>query len=226
MTGYTKEDYDTKYSIRLRIPDENGNAVRSPVRLHYHRAVMQEITQAPWLTLVKLLDITTEDRVIVVGAGYGWGVEKLIELTGCAAVGTDISEHIQATQYATEYTEIEACINEAGLDPDFGHGREVMDYLQPEASNKANLFILDEDMATKESRETVITELGGKPTLILTEDMLSDLSDLDAVILAQDLDQMNCPVCHLSREKHRSAEMTRALTGHIVVTVGTMVRVG
>lgn len=226
MVGYTKLDYDSKYRLRVRIPDENGNMTRSPVSLHYHRAVMQKIAQAPWPKLIKLLGITEDDRVIVVGAGYGWGLEKLIELTGCKAVGTDISEYIQDTKDDTEESEIRMCINAAGYDPSYGHGKEVMEATHAMLSDKALYDILNEEMGTQESRGAVIDALGCLPTLVITEDMLSDLSDLDAMILCGDLDRFGCRVCHFSRELPRSAKELHALTNHIVVTVGTMRRVG
>ena len=141
MVGYTKQDYDSLYSLKVGFTDEVGNTIRHPIKLHYHRAVMESYVHHPWPTLVEELGITSDDKVIVVGAGYGWGAEKLLELTGCSIVATDISTYIQETQDDSEESEIISCIRESGFDERFGLGKEVFEALNAKTSYKATMFI-------------------------------------------------------------------------------------
>ena len=177
MAGYTKSDYDSLYSIRVRIWDESIQAYRrSPIRLHYHRYVMQDIVRAHWDYIVPELSLSSTDRVVVVGAGFGWGIERLEELTSCLAVGVDISDFIHNTKASTEEAEVIAAIEAAGYDHTTGHGLEVYNVVLSEPRTKAN--IVNEDMYSTKSRNAVKTQLGNQlPTWIITEDMISDFSD-------------------------------------------------
>ncbi len=230
MAGYTKSDYDSLYSIRVRVWDATIQAYRrSPVRLHYHRYAMQDIVRAHWDKLVPELGLTSADRIVVVGAGFGWGVERLIELTGCTAVGVDISDHIQGTKGSTEEAEIDAAIIAAGFDPATGHGAEVKNATFVDSRTKTT--ILAEDMYSSKSRNNIKKALGNQlPTWIITEDMLSDFSDVEATFLKTEIDKLGVPVCHILRENFglnkKTAEEWNALTGHTIITVGTYRRVG
>lgn len=225
MAGYTKADYDSLYSIRVRVWDETLKGYkRSPIRLNYHRAVMQEMVQAHWDKIVPLLGLTAADRVVVVGAGYGWGVERLVTLTGCLAIGLDIAPYVSSSKGLTEEDEINAAIIAAGYSPTSGHGLEVKNAVFT-AEPKAKQVILAEDMMSAESRNEVRKALGGQlPTWIITEDMLSDFNDTQLLQWKLEADKLGVPICHLLRENFppnaKTAEQWRLLTGHIIITVG------
>lgn len=223
MAGYTKSDYDSLYSIRVRLPDGR----RSPIRLHYHRYVMQDIVRAHWDHLVPMLGLSAVDRVVVVGAGFGWGVERLVELTGCTAIGIDISDYVGDTKGVSEEEEVDAAIVAAGYDPLTGHGAEVREVVLGEPRSKTT--ILKEGMSTLKSRNAIKRELGGLPTWIITEDMLSDFTDSEVVAWKTQIDKVGAQVCHIIREhgtNKKTAEQWQDLTGHIVITAGNHRRVG
>lgn len=230
MAGYTKEDFDSLYSIRVRLWDESIQGFRrSPIRLNYHRYVMQDISRTPWDKLVPELGITSSDIVVVVGSGFGWGVERLIELTNCTAIGVDTSDHVHSTKDTTEESEIDAAIIASGYDPLVGHGLEVKTAVLTEPRSKST--VLNENMYSVKSRNNVKKAIGNKlPTWIITEDMLSDFTDAEIIEWKTQIDKLGVAVCHFVRENKlpnaKTAEEWNALTGHTIVTVGAFRRVG
>lgn len=233
MAGYTKADYDGLYSIRVRIWDESIKAYRrSPVRLHYNRAVMmRDYIEPRWVKVISLLGITSADRVVVVGSGFGWGVEKLIELTGCQAVGVDISDYVETSKDDTEEAEIDAAIIGAGFDHLTGHGLEVKNATFT-GEPKAKQTILKEDLLSAKSRNAVKKELGQQnPTWIITEDMVTDFTDTELVTWKTEVDKWTgVNICHILRESYlpnaKTAEEWNTFSGHIIITIGDYRKVG
>ena len=231
MAGYTKSDYDRLYHIRVRIWDAAIQGYRrSPVRLHYHRAVMQDMIRVRWDSLVPLLGITSADRVLVVGSGFGWGVERLIELSGCIAVGIDFSDYINATKDSTEESEIDEAIIAAGYDPLTGHGLEVKNATFT-GEPKSKQPILNENLLSAKSRGRIKKALGNKaPTLVITEDMITDMTDAEILNWKNQVDSLGASVCHVLRESYppnaKTAEEWNAFTGHTIVVLGSFRRVG
>lgn len=227
MAGYTKTDYDSLYSIRLRIWDEAIQGYRrSPIRLHYHRAVIKrDYTDPRWVAVVPLLGITSSDRVVVAGAGFGWGVEKLIGLTGCTAVGVDISDYIDATKDGTEEAEIDAAIIAAGFDPLTGHGLVAKNYAFT-GELKSKQVILKQDLLSVKSRNAVKKALGQQnPTWVITEDMLTDFTDPELLAWKVEVDKWTgVNIAHILRENKlpnaKTAEEWATFTGHTIITVG------
>lgn len=231
MAGYSKADYDSLYSIRVRIWDAAIQGYRrSPVRLHYHRAVMQDTVQARWDILVTLLGITSADIVVVAGSGFGWGVERLVELTGCVAVGADVSEYVADVKDSTEEIEIDAAIIAAGYDPLNGHGLEVKTATYT-AEQRSKQVVVKEDMYSVKSRNAVKKALGNRlPTWIITEDMITDFTDVEIATWKNEVDKLGATICHLVQESSppnaKTAEEWNALTSHTIVTLGDYRRVG
>lgn len=222
MSGYTKTDYDSLYSIRVVLPDGR----RTPIRLHYHRYVMQDIVRKHWDHLVPLLDINEDDDVVVVGAGFGWGIERLQELSGCNAIGTDISPYVHTLKDSEETVEVMQAIIAAGYTyDDGGIGSEVLDaaLMEPE---RCLSTILNEDMMSKASRARVIDAMDAMPSYIITEDMLSDFTDAEVVDFATQMDTFECKVVHIVRTGERTLEDYHRLTGHQCVACGCHRSVG
>ena len=126
MAGWTKEDFDTKYSCGVEGSMGGHSNIRPEVRLHYHRGIIKPQLEEYWKNLVpSVYDIKSTDTVVIVGAAFGWGVEALIALTGANVTGVDISDWIASAQNTSEESEIDACITLAGLDPTQGRGLEI-----------------------------------------------------------------------------------------------------
>lgn len=226
MAGYTKTDYDTAYSIRLPIYNAATNSYkRSPIRLHYHRAVMGSTIRARWDKIVPLLSITSADKVVVVGSGYGWGVERLIELTGCQAIGIDISDYIDTEKGLTEEAEIDAAIVAAGYDPTTGHGLEAKTTAFT-GEIKSKQTILKNDLSSTKMRNDVKKEFGNtEPTWIITEDMITDMDDTTITEWVTEAGKLSTTqICHVLRESYppnsKTAEEWNTFTGHTIITLG------
>jgi len=233
MAGYTKEDFDTLYSIRARIYHSETNSFeRTPIRLHYSRVTMYRDFVIPrWTNLISKLNLIIADKIIIVGAGFGWGVEELIAQTGCVAVGTDISDYVHSVKILDERTDIEAAIVAAGFDPTSGKGLYYFNNLY-DSEIRTKSVVLNEDMTTAKSRNNIKQFLGdSNPTWVITEDMLSDFTDKEATDLTALADKFaTSNTCHFVRENTganpKTLEEWNTLTGATIVGVGNYRRVG
>lgn len=232
MAGNTKDDYDSLYSIRVLVPvpGKPNNFKRSPIRLHYHRHVIKPMLDSAWAHVIPLLSLTSADRVVIVGSGFGWGVEALIEQTGCDAVGIDISDYVDTTKADTEESEIDAAIIAAGYDPLTGHGLEVKNLVYDGGAKVRGKF-LKNDLSTNKLRNDVKKELGNQwPTWIITEDMLSDFTDQEVTAWKTEAEKLDptVQICHILRANYppnsRTGQQWADFTGHTVITIGDWVR--
>jgi len=129
---------------------------------------------AMWAKLQPVLNIQSTDKVCVVGAGFGWGVEALAAESGATVVGIDISDYIAAEQPNTEEAEIRAEITAVGLDPDTGRGAEVLAFAY-DGSVRSNVVVLQNDASTGPQRREIRTALGGSwPSVVIAEDIIED----------------------------------------------------
>lgn len=175
MAGWTKADYDAAYSVRVERYLPGGVPKDRPeVNLNYHRWSITPVMVRRWQRIVPLLGITPSDNVCVVGAGFGWGVEQLVNISGCTAVGLDISDYIQAEKGNTEEAELRALVTSYGLDPDSGRGLEIMNFVY-DGQPRANVIVLNEDMQTNQSRNRIRQALNNNwPNIIIFEDIVDD----------------------------------------------------
>jgi len=177
-TSWTKADYDLQYrtQIERRMPGGGPPPAegRPPVFLHYHKLVMVPWLAAMWAKLQPVLNILSTDFVCVVGAGFGWGVEAIVSETSATVVGIDLSEYIAAEQGTTEETELRAAVSTAGLDPDTGHGLEVMNFIY-DGQPRSTVIVLENGAASGPQRVAIRTALGGKwPTVVVAENIIDD----------------------------------------------------
>ena len=180
MAGWTKAQFDANYSFRCeRYLPSVIQTGRPEVRLNYYSHFMRPILANRWDNIVSnILDITSSDKVVVMGAAFGWGVDRLIELTGCEAVGLDISDYVESDKTISEDADLIAAIQLVGLDETVGRGLETFNfYSNPNPRTTATIF--KEDLLTPASRQRVKTGMNNfDQTLIITEDMFQDLTSL------------------------------------------------
>lgn len=227
--AWTKADYDAAYSFRVERYFGGHPNTRSEVRLNYHEWSMKPILEERWrrTTLVLANAITSADRVLVIGAGFGWGVAAIERRSGATVVGIDTSPYIQAEKNTDDSVEVAAAIVAVGLNPLTGRGLEMMNNVRT-AGPRAKVQILDEDMASPESRQRIGTALGGGPTWIIPEDIVDDaMSDAEITTLASHLDQSSAKKVWLyTPTAARTSEQLNVLTGHKVIEFGTYRLVG
>jgi len=134
---------------------------------------MSPILAQRWTAMAPVLAISPSELCLIVGAGFGWGVEAFVSETGCTTVGIDISDYIDAEKSNTEEAEIRAEITAAGLDPDSGQGAVILAAVcdfQP----RTNVIVLKEDASTNTSRQAIRSALGGWPTVCILEDIIDE----------------------------------------------------
>jgi hypothetical protein len=226
MVGYTKADFDNMYSIgaEAHLPPDHENGPRTPVRLNYHYGVIAPYLARRWDHLIPYLNLTASDIVLIVGSGFGWSCEYLVEqLPGITCVGVDISDYIQAAKDLDEDAELDAAIIAGGLDPAVGRGLLLKQtYSRP--GPRAKQVVIQEDAKTQKSRNEIRKALGNVwPTWIFTEDMLNeepaDLSDQEILDLVSDYSAIPVPITHIIGGETRTAEELNALTGQRVLFV-------
>lgn len=227
--AWTKADYDGAYSFRVERYFGGHPNTRPEIRINYHEWSMKPILEERWrrTTLVLAPAISASDRVLVVGAGFGWGVAALIRRTSATVVGIDTSPYIQAEKSADDSVEIAAAITAVGLNPLTGRGLQIMNAVST-SGIRAKVDILDEDMSTQQSRQNIGAALGGSPTWIIPEDIVDDaMSDAEITTLAGHLDQSTARKVWLyTATAARTSEQLNVLTGHKVLEFGTYRLVG
>ena len=172
-------------------------AERAEIRLGYHRAELWPEAQVRAAKFVELLNITTDDRIAIIGAGFGWTVEALIAM-GFAAAGTDVSTYIQGAKGTSEEPDLDAAISAAGLDPTRDDGAAIKSVLVARGGgpgNRSRATVVAEDLSNNGSRNTVKRLFAGnKVTVAITEDLLPWLTDAEIATQASrvaDLDPSN-----------------------------------
>src|SRR5210317_933461 len=173
MAEYTKEQYDLMYRFRVCRYFGGLASGEQPVYIHYHKYSMKPILEARWARMAPVLNIASTELVLIVGAGFGWGIEAFINETGCTTIGIDISAYVQAEKDNTEEAELRQCIIDAGFDPDSGKGATILAGVfdnQP----RSNVVVLNEDMQTNQSRNAIRSALGNWPTVCIAEDIIDD----------------------------------------------------
>ena len=230
MPGYTKADYDNAYRIRVdryfnrdhpevaQDPAQTGEVI-----LHYHRWSVKWIVEGMWDTLQPILQIQPTEYVLVVGAGFGWGVEHVTAITGATVAGIDVSDHIQAAQGTDEETEIDEAITAVGLDPATGRGAAIKAYVY-DAQPRSNVIVLNEDGSTNQSRNAIRQALGNNwPTVCIVENLV------DANTTDQEITQVNNALNLFAGDQRviwitgkgypgRTLEQLQTLTGAEVIT--------
>ncbi len=124
--------------------------------------------------------------VIVVNAGFGFLAEALQE-RGVRVVAVETSSDLLAAKDSDERTEIEAALLAAGKDPTAANA-----YLD---GARAKLALVNEDLATRASRDRVAT-LAGAGAVILTDHLMHYLTNVEAQAVSTRLNAL-APVAHL-----------------------------
>lgn len=231
MPGYTKEDFDSnyRYYAERRMVGVDLNAAGPKlgnVKLGYHSAHIKPIIATRWEAIIpSILSILSTDKVVVVGAAFGWSVDKIIELTNCTAVGIDISDYIESDKATSEDTDLILAIQAAGYDETVGRGLAIFNYFSEPAARTVSVT-LKEDMLTNRSRNEVKKALGNAaPDYIITEDTIQEMTDLEITTWVTEASKLASTVVHfISNELVRTAENINALTGHPVI-VGNVEKV-
>lgn len=228
MAGWTKQQYDGAYSFLVQRRMGGRLATEPPIVTHYHKWAMRPYWLTAYSVLQPILQIPSSANVCVVGAGFGWGVEGIIQETGANVVGIDISDYVIGEQANTETAELRQLIIDAGLDPDSGRGAEILSFID-DGAPRANVVVLQEDANTNQSRNAIRQALGGNwPDVCIVEDLIDEATtdqEITAVNNALNLfagTQRIIWIC-TADFPHRSFAQLQTLTGaEVINTSGTV----
>jgi len=220
----TKADFDAAYSFRVERYFGGHPNTRAEVRVNYHRWSMAPILNTMWVKLAPTLNIASTEKVLIVGAGFGWGIEAFINETGAETVGIDISTYINTEKDNTEEVELRAAISAVGLDPDVGRGLELMGHIFDGNPRKdASVIVLDENMQTNQSRQAIKAALSNNwPSVCILENIIEETT-LDAEIIqvnnAVNLFAGSQRVIWVTnRQSGRTLQQLQTLTGSEVIS--------
>ena len=174
-TAWTKELFDLAYDIGAE-PGGHPNT-RQEIRLHYNRYVLYPEMLKRAQFFIAHFGLTAADRVLVVGGGFGWTAEALSDL-GIETICADVSAYIQNTKGTSEDSEVAAAITAVGLDPSSGEGMVHFNRLRGNGV-RTRATVLNEDSSNNASRNRVKRAFSSDITLIITEDLVTSLSDAE-----------------------------------------------
>jgi hypothetical protein len=195
-TSWDKALFDLAYEFNAE-PMGHPNT-RPGIRLHYNRYVMFPEMLKRARFFVSHFGLTANDRVLVVGCGFGWTVEALQSL-GIETIGTDVSDYIFNTKDQSEDADIADAISAVGLNPASGEG--LVHFNRLRSAQRTSGTVLKEDSASNKSRNTVKRALSSDPTLIITEDLVTSLSDSECAQVQSFIENYAAPrICHFVTE--------------------------
>ena len=242
--------WDNAYKIKAdeRIGDGKGS-LTNPLRTHYHNFILKDSAGFRMQNLVTKLNIVTGSRIVVIGAGFGWSVEWL-NANGYIAIAVDPNQYLIGKAPTSEEFEIATLIEAKGgdinahrIDPTDKIEKPILDILVRQDGKRTSETLIDEDLKKVNSRKAIHSAIGKNMDYVITENMLSTLSDAELIDVADNLDkfkklQSGVPIIHLDTWTDESQDPdynwktgvewraffdnTFNLPDHILVRVGTL----
>jgi hypothetical protein len=205
---------------------------RPEVRLNYHRFVVYPFDRNNMVNVHRVLGWTNTSRVLVYQCGFGWPLEVLqTELGIASAIGIQLSAYIQNNKLLNEDTDVRAAVEATGLVTNGGDGLTLFNAFRHSGNPRSlkAVDVLNEDLATPQSRSTVRTRAGGPGSEILTYGILSSLEDSEIAALLDRLNRLNpTRVSHFVYTNagppfaNRTLSQWKAVVGaHTVIEAGT-----
>lgn len=184
IQNWNKATYDNSYEA---IAEKNGHPnTRPPVKLHYNRVIMKPDCDIRAQNLVRLLNLNVDTHILIIGAGFGWTAEALRDNHGITnIIATDTSEYVQQNKINDDSQEIRDAILKTGLDPDSREGQFIFNQLV--SPKRSNIEIYEEDLLTQNSRRRILRLLNNRIDIVLTEYVMSTLTDDEAINLSKNL---------------------------------------
>lgn len=187
----TKAGFDSVY---YRPAEAGRPAGRPKVIVNYCRwAVYPEAQKyADFYTTIT----SPTDSIVVIGSGFAWSLEILVDQYGydpALVTGVDTSGYVQGAKATTEEQDIRDAIAAVGLDPDgiVPHpvtgetttGPEILARCLADTRPRATITVLDETLSNQGSRNRVLAATGGSADFVISELVLSGLTDAEAQLV-------------------------------------------
>lgn len=185
-TWSTAADFNGHYNSSGE-PEGHPNT-RPEIRLHYHRKVMLPWFQRHIPDLIRILNLQTSNRIVIIGCAFGWSIEVFNELGFQNVVGTDTSQYIQIAKSIPEDNEL-ALLAGAEFVSKVSAREGLPRTLVPEK-------ILNENIGNNASRNRVRTAVGGTPNFTISEGVLESLTNAEAQTLSSNMRTLGGTVVH------------------------------
>lgn len=186
----TKAGFDSVY---YGTPEYDGHPwTRQRVMLNYHRWKVYPEAQQYADFYTTITDPT--NSIVIVGSGFAWSLEILVDQYGydpALLTGVDTSTWVQGAKDTTEEQEIRDAITAVGLDPDTGRGLELLTRCYFDTRPRATITVLNETLQNQGSRNRVLNAVGGSADFVISELMMSGLSDAEAVLVDQQMTDLD-----------------------------------
>lgn len=181
---------------------------RAAVWLVYARHHVIPILIERWGWLVPLLGLTSTTTIAIIGAGYGYSLDVLADMGITRVVGTEPTAGLRAKATQPEDGDVQTAIEAVGLSITSGRGLELYTRLRDrpgQARCVRSADLLADDLASNQSRTRVRNALlakGGSSFTVITENVLTVLSNSECTTLAGRIRQINgvARVVHLVSE--------------------------
>lgn len=172
---------------------------RNEVRLTYARYHVLPELRRRWAWLVPALGLTPTSSIALIGAAYGYSLEVLAEDHGITrVVGTEPTTGLRTKMAQSEDADVQAAIEAVGLNIASGDGLRLYNALrdrpgQPRSPKAAD--VLNEDLSSSQSRtrlrNALLAKGGSSGWQVITENVLTVLSDSEATTLASRARSLN-----------------------------------
>lgn len=161
------------------------------VRLGYFGPVLQDAYKSSAAIIDAALGGGTvhNQRVVMLGASYGYTVFELSKLGFINITAVETSSYIQSTKGDTWTQQLRDWITAAEHNPDGGYGLEVMQMFPTHTDRRtpSGITLVDEDISTISGRAAIASAAGGNPDIIITESILEWLSDAGGQMLTNSM---------------------------------------
>ncbi len=169
---------------------------RKEVRLGYGRAMMLGFCENRAKILINGLGLTSGNRVLIVGSGFGWLAECLEDqVPGLSTVSLDTSTWVQSTKDQSETEQIEAAIQAAGILPIMSRYGDIVSSLA-DGGPRARVPIGAENVLRANDR-AALKQANGTFTWAITETMFTWLDDAECVAMDAAMHKVAAKVAHM-----------------------------
>jgi hypothetical protein len=197
---WDKKEFDLAYGdipVFKLVNNPDGTVTRYilPIKVGYSRA-----NALPWLKdqtklWINTVGISASDKVVLVGAGFGWEQEFLEEwFPGIKCVSVDTSEYIHQEKSKSEKDEIKKGTKRI---PKKEKYKKLLEDVGDDGP-KARVKIVNAEFSTGSGRAAIVQELGEPPTKVITSDILIGLSDQEIKKNTKYLDMLGGQVFHIT----------------------------
>lgn len=185
-----KASFDGAYSFHAE-PDGHPNT-RPAVRLHYHRGPMANVAAQIAQHFDSYIGPAAyNQRFAIIGGGFGWVAGELMDRGFTNVVVAEISAWVLAEMDNSDEQEVRDACAAVGLDPNGARADELVAmWARPGVPRRRrrgaaeDVPIINANITAAQGRTAVQQALGGMPQIVVTEVVLQDLSDAEAIQLA------------------------------------------